>query len=1174
MRYVLIFLFIFYNTFNFAQEKNSLLWEISGNGLQHSSYLYGTMHVSKRIAFRLDDVFYQSLQKSDIVALESDPDTWLDSDLMTSSGYGQATGFKSTGFYTFPFAIQNPKKEEIASYLSFEDRRVNSILYRTNEYSQNFEEETYLDMFIYQAGKKFSKKVVALENLEESSALVGRASLNAVKKKPDEWLQKKMQESDPMTLLQDAYRNRNINMLDSIDRAMYTDHYRKHMLTIRNHNMANQLDSLIQTAKVFTGIGAAHLPGDEGVIELLRNKGYTVKPLTSRSTAKGNTLKEEIENKLLENSYEEVSPDDAFFTMKLPNKLYPITEFKNTTYISPDLANGSYVMLNRVNTFAFLKNDDVFTLDDLDELLFENIPGKIIEKTKITRNGYQGLDIRNQLKNGDHQRYHIFITPLEILIFKMGGKGDYVTQFGDTIFNSIHFKKSTKRFQKISSGFDDFEIQMPTSYSFTNRFRKGDRFVQGYDSITNDYYFLRKVTLNDLNFIEEDQFELKQIQKRFYQDLELENVEYDEFKQNSLTSKAKMRRGQNKELFLKTTFKRGDYYLMGIVSKDAELAQQYFDSFQLKKTKYQEQFKTIRDTAMLFHTVTSIKPSKFVENSQNYYTGDNKPKPYSAYSKKTVYQNKNNEAITVELSKSHDLLMFENIDSVWALRKKIYARKRFKIHNESNSKRKEGEYELNLTLTDTSSTRGILIKNVVKNGLLYELKTQIDTISNPSDFISKFYSNFTPYDTLVGSPILADKTDVFFKALRKNDSIVMDGYPFIKFQKKHIDSLKYFISEFEYPEDKKDIQSHLIQQLANLDDPKVNSFFEQFYVKSYNNSNAQTKILCAVTKKSDEASTALLLELMSKDLPLVSNTYEIHQIFKPYLDSLPLAKKLYPEILDYSAIEEYKSPIFSMLAKLQSKGMLKPKSYKKYRKQILNDAKIQLKRQLGQLTQEYEERNFYHKAVGIDSKILENYAILLYPFVAEKEVRQFFNRLVLVKDPGVQTTYAALLSKDEMTLPFGKLDSLAADINSRLILYSKLKEIGKLNLFPSKYHNEKSLAEASLFDYKSYDSQRDSIVFVEQQPLRYKGKSYTGYYFKTKSKQDYDSNFKMHLIVYEKNKPLTTLPFYSSAGLRIEDTDTDKEALAYVTEGFLLQNRQRAIVYRPNLYGGYGYHGY
>jgi uncharacterized protein YbaP (TraB family) len=1175
MRIFISILFSFCVIVVHSQEKNSLLWEISGNGLEQTSYLYGTMHVSKRIAFRLDDVFYQALKKSEIIALESDPDTWLDNDINSSS---MSSGFIAKGFYTYPFAIKNPKKEEIGAYLAFEDRRVNSILYRTNEYSQNFEEETYLDMFIYQAGKKFGKKVIALEDLEESSALVGRASLNAMKKKPDEWLQKKMQQSDPMTLLEDAYRNRNINMLDSIDKAMYTEHYRKNMLTIRNRNMTKKLDSLMHTAKVFTGIGAAHLPGKEGVIVMLRKMGYKVNPLTSRATSKGQRLKEEIETTLRENSYTTIRPDDDFFSIDLPNKLYPISEFINTTYISPDLANGSYVMLNRINTFSHLKKDNHYTLDDLDKLLFENIPGKIIEKNRITRNGFEGLDIKNQLKNGNHQRYHIYVTPLEILMFKMGGRGDYVTKHSDTIFNSIKFKNLDKAITKISSGYNDFEANMPQLYNFTNRYRKGQRLVQAYDSITNDYYFLRKVTLNDFNFIEEDTFELKQIQKRFYQDLELTG-EYDECKGNSLNSKAILNKKENTYLHLKTTFKRGDYYLLGIVTKDDQKAAAFFNSFKLKKPVYKDAFKKIRDTAMLFSTITSVKPIKFVENSQNYHTGDNKHKAYDAYKKKTIYQNKNNEAIAVELNKSHDFLMFRHIDSVWALRKKIYTSKRFTIYNEKDSMRSQGEYELNLTLTDTASTRGILIKNIVKNGLLYEIKAKVDTVDNPSRFVKDFFRNFTPFDTIVGKSIINDKTTDFFTALRKNDSIVSDGYSFIKFQKKHIDSLKYYISEFDFPEGKKHIQSYLIQKLAELDDPKVNSFFKEFYAKSYNNSNAQTKILTAITKKGDEESVKLLLELMSKDLPLVSNKFEIYKIFKPYLDSLPMAKKLYPEILDYSAIEEYKSPIFMMLANLKAKGLIKPKSYKKYRKQILNDAKIQLKRQLGKSSISYSQ-NEYHNAVqpaqasGGNTKVLEDYAVLLYPFVKEKDVKLFFNRLLLVKDAKVRTTYAALLSKNEMALPYGMLDSLATDINSRGLLFNKLKAIGKLSLFPNKFSNEKSLAESNLFAFKRFNAKKDSISFIEKRELTYRGKALTGYYFKTKNSNEQYKNFKMHLVVFENNKPLSTKPFYKSDDLRIEDTETDSEVIEYTTEAFLLKDRLRAIVYRPNGYGSYGFHGY
>ncbi len=1150
------------------KDKNSLLWEISGNGLQQSSYLYGTMHVSKRIAFRLDDVFYEALDRSEMVALESDPDTWLEK----IDDYGSmGTGFNTNGFYTYPFVLKNPKKEEIASYLSFEDRRVNNILYRTNEYSQNFEEETYLDMFIYQAGKKFEKPVIALEDLEESAALVGRASLNAMKQKPDEWLQKKMQQQDPMSLLQDAYRNRNIDLLDSIDKAMYTEHYLKNMLYIRNRNMAKRLDSIMQGSKVFTGIGAAHLPGKDGVISMLKKMGYTVRPLTSRATAKGRQLKEMFETKIKQNGYKTTAPDDEFFTIDLPNKLYPVAEFTNTTYISPDLANGSYVMVNRVPTFKYLKQDNVYSLDAIDKLLFENIPGNILEKTRIKRNGFEGLDIKNKLKNGDHQRYHIFMTPLEILIFKMGGDGDFVVKHSDTIFNSIKFKQSKKRKVKVVSGFKDFEITVPSLYNFKNQFRNGDRFVEAYDSITGSYHFLKKTTLNDFSFIEEDAFELKQIQKRFYQDLKLK-AEYSPVKENVLISKALIDSSGKKKIHLKTTFKRGDYYLMGIVTTNDDEATTFFDSFKLREPSQHDEFQKVRDTAMLFSTVTNVKPPKFVENSNNYYTGINKPKTYAPFNKKSIYQNKNNEAITVELNKAHDYLMVPSIDSLWTLRKKLHADKKFIIHNEKETTHLDGSHELQLTLIDTASTRGILIKNIIKNGLAYELKAQIDTIDKPSRFVSEFFSNFKPFDTIIGRSVLEDKTSDFFRALRNNDSILVDGYNLISFQNKHADSLRHYIENFDFQDDKKHIQSFLIQKLGKLDDPCAVDFFKKFYARSYNNSDAQTKILKSVTKNADEQSVALLLQLLSQDLPLTTNRQEIGHIFRPYRDSLPMAKKLYPEILDYGTIAEYKSPIFSMLAKLVDKNMIKARSYKKYRKQILNDAKIQLKRQLGR-------SNHYGNQVYSGQRkeangILEDYAVLLYPFIEEKDITQFYNRLLLLNNHRIKTIYLSLLAKDGAELPDGMLNELAEDINGRLFLFNKLKNIGKSHLFPKEFRTEKAMAASNIYEFSRFDKKQDSIVFLKEQPISYRKRSFTGYYFKTRTNQEYDKNFSMYLVVFEKGKPLSTKPFYKSSGMRIEDTDTDKDVIGFVTEEFQLKDRNRAEVYRPNGHGLYGYYGY
>ncbi|MGB7394590.1 MAG: TraB/GumN family protein, partial [Pricia sp.] len=700
------------------------------------------------------------------------------------------------------------------------------------------------------------------------------------------------------------------------------------------------------------------------------------------------------------------------------------------------------------------------------------------------------------------------------------------------------------------------------------------RWIEGYDRKRESYYFLKKHVLNDFGFIEVDTFELMQIQKRFYQDLKLK-PRYRDVTEKRLVSSAIFDQESGKRLHLMTTFRRGEYYLLGILTEYGKEAEEYFASFQLKPTTYESPFITVIDTALYFSTKSTVKPPKFVESSNSYYGGAPETKPYDPFLKKTVYRNKNDEAITVELNKSHDFLMFHNLDSAWALRKKMYAHKRFNIVDERTGTTSKGYHELQLTLTDTASTRGIMVKNIINNGLLYELKAVVDTVGSPSRFVSEFFENFEPKDTVIGRNIFKDKVPDFFAALRKNDSIVQDGHRYLKFEASHADSLKHYIFEYDFTPTLRQVQSNLILQLGQLEDVDASEFFRKFYAESYNNSTAQAMVLQSIAQKSDEASAELLLELMATDLPLLSNTFHISYIFAPFREDLALAKKLFPELLQYSTIAEYKAPIFSLLAKLVAEGGLRPKVYKKYRSQILNDAKIQLKRQLGRdLTSNAQD--FYNpRTPQQDKGVLEDYVTLLYPFKDDKRVRQFFDKIALVEDPDIRTTYTALLAKDGSPVPSEALETLAANMNARLPLFDKLKKAGKSDLFPEAYRSQKQLAEAMLFQGGNYVAARDSVAFLGKKELSYNGKKLTGYYFKKRNNKDYDKNFNMHLLIFENSKDLQTDPFYESSGMRIEDTDTDEEVIGYVTEAFELKDRQRADVYRPNGYsGGYGFHGF
>ena len=61
-----------------SKKYPSLLWEITGKGMKKPSYLFGTMHVSDKLAFHLGDSFYNAMRSVQVVALETNHEHWQD----------------------------------------------------------------------------------------------------------------------------------------------------------------------------------------------------------------------------------------------------------------------------------------------------------------------------------------------------------------------------------------------------------------------------------------------------------------------------------------------------------------------------------------------------------------------------------------------------------------------------------------------------------------------------------------------------------------------------------------------------------------------------------------------------------------------------------------------------------------------------------------------------------------------------------------------------------------------------------------------------------------------------------------------------------------------------------------------------------------------------------------
>jgi hypothetical protein len=180
----------------------------------------------------------------------------------------------------------------------------------------------------------------------------------------------------------------------------------------------------------------------------------------------------------------------------------------------------------------------------------------------------------------------------------------------------------------------------------------------------------------------------------------------------------------------------------------------------------------------------------------------------------------------------------------------------------------------------------------------------------------------------------------------------------------------------------------------------------------------------------------------------------------------------------------------------------------------------------------------------------------------------------LVKDPQIRSTYITQLASEGKNIPTAVINSMAYDINSRLLLYTKLKQEGKSDIFPHQYSSEQYLAEALIYKDRRFDSNKDKIIYIGDRQINFMGEPYTAYYFKSKNSQDYNKNFIIHMVIFSDETPFNAIPYYMNDGLRMADTDTEEESINFITETFLLKDRKRAIAYRPNQYRGYGSIGF
>lgn len=264
-----------------TNPENSTLWEVSGNGLTKPSYIAGTFHIMCSQDFEIKPKVMKALEKSDQFVMEIN---YTDPAEMTAMQKMYQTDKKLSDQLTPAEAKELDKiLADYGTDLKKMDNSSSQALYALISMKAIPCPQTEVKLYEIELLKnalKSKKKVFGLEKVEDQMTSINKAyDLKAV-------IQQLKMGKEYEILLKEmivAFKKEDVKSLYTLfknDKIMNAKQ-EKAMLTDRNKNWAEKMPEMMKKESSFFAVGGAHLMGEKGIIQLLRSKGYTLKPISS-----------------------------------------------------------------------------------------------------------------------------------------------------------------------------------------------------------------------------------------------------------------------------------------------------------------------------------------------------------------------------------------------------------------------------------------------------------------------------------------------------------------------------------------------------------------------------------------------------------------------------------------------------------------------------------------------------------------------------------------------------------------------------------------------------------------------------------------------------------------------------------------------------------------------------
>ena len=274
-------------------SNNTLLWKISGKNLSRPSYLFGTMHMICADDIVISDSLKSAIKNSDKVYLELDMD-----DMFQMLGALSHMSMKNDTTLADLLSPEEYKKvkayfEEHSGLIPFSMlEKYKPLLIESMILEQTFKCDNMIIMeqLVMEQASAHKKDIEGLETMDYQLGIFDRIPYQLQARQLLKMVESSAgsKEEGEIKELTDAYRSQLLDKMDELTKKedMGIQNFTDMLLYNRNENWAKKLEGLMAKNALVIAVGAGHLPGERGVINLLRKAGYIVEPVRNEMIRK------------------------------------------------------------------------------------------------------------------------------------------------------------------------------------------------------------------------------------------------------------------------------------------------------------------------------------------------------------------------------------------------------------------------------------------------------------------------------------------------------------------------------------------------------------------------------------------------------------------------------------------------------------------------------------------------------------------------------------------------------------------------------------------------------------------------------------------------------------------------------------------------------------------------